>query len=100
MRYITGGFVSEEEAGQRLFQAVTDPRCGKSGSYWSWNGGPREGRGVDAIKNKGKIVGAGGAGGGWDSVYENDQSDKVLDQETAEAMWKYSTQASAAFLLC
>ena len=39
------------------------------------------GRGVDAIKNGGKIVGAGGAGGDWDSIYENDQSDKVRDPE-------------------
>ena len=39
------------------------------------------GRGVDAIKNGGKIIGAGGAGGDWDSIYENDQSDKVRDPE-------------------
>lgn len=31
MKYITGGFVSEVEAGQRLFQVVDDPRCSKSG---------------------------------------------------------------------
>ena len=81
MKYITGGYVSEPEAGERLFQVITDRRCSKSGVYWSWNGGPREGRGVDAIKNGGKIVGAGGAGGDWDSIYENDQSDKVRDPE-------------------
>ena len=44
MKYITGGFVGEEEAGMRLFQVAHDPRCSKSGVYWSWNGGPREGR--------------------------------------------------------
>ena len=43
MKYITGGYVGEEEAGQRLFQVITDPRCSKSGVYWSWNGGPRQG---------------------------------------------------------
>jgi hypothetical protein len=96
MRYITGGFVSEEEAGQRLFQVISDPRAIKSGVYWSWNGGPRDGRGFDAIKNQGQIIGAGGAGGGWDSMYENDQSDKVLDQEKAELMFKYSTQVTSA----
>lgn len=95
-RFITGGFVSEPEAGQRLFQAVTDPRCGKSGVYWSWNGGPREGRGMEAIKNGGNIVGAGGAGGGWDSIYENDQSDKVLDHDKSELVWKYSTEVTQA----
>lgn len=31
MKYITGGFVSEQEAGQRLFQVCHDPRCSKSG---------------------------------------------------------------------
>ena len=34
MKYITGGYVSESEAGQRLFQAITDHRCAKSGVYW------------------------------------------------------------------
>lgn len=23
-------------------QVVADPRCSKSGVYWSWNGGPRQ----------------------------------------------------------
>lgn len=41
MKFITGGFVGEHEAGQRLFQVAHDPRCAKSGVYWSWNGGPR-----------------------------------------------------------
>jgi hypothetical protein len=43
MKYITGGYVSEEEAGRRLYQVVVDPRCARSGVYWSWNGGPRRG---------------------------------------------------------
>merc|ERR1719191_1165311 len=81
MKYITGGFVGEEEAGMRLFQVAHDPRCSKSGVYWSWNGGPREGRGEEALEKDGQINGGGGAGGGWDSIYENDQSDKVLDKE-------------------
>ena len=44
MKYVTGGFVGEDEAGQRLFQVIVDPRCSKSGVYWSWNGGPRQGQ--------------------------------------------------------
>ena len=48
MKYITGGYVGEEEAGQRLFQVITDPRCSKSGVYWSWNGGPRQGTMLEA----------------------------------------------------
>jgi len=96
MKYITGGFVGEEEAGTRLLQAIIDKRCAKSGVYWSWNGGPRQGRGVEAIKNDGNIVGAGGAGGDWDSVYENDQSDKVRDPETAAMLWKYAAEITGA----
>lgn len=36
-KYITKGFVSEEESGKRLAQVVGDPRLTKSGIYWSWN---------------------------------------------------------------
>jgi protochlorophyllide reductase len=96
MKYITGGFVGEEEAGMRLFQVAHDPRCSKSGVYWSWNGGPREGRGDGALERDGQISGGGGAGGGWDSIFENDQSDKVTDREKASDLWKYSTKVTGA----
>jgi protochlorophyllide reductase len=96
MKYITGGFVSEPEAGFRLFQVITDPRCTRSGVYWSWNGGPRQGRGMDALQNGGKIVGAGGAGGGWDSIYENDQSDKVQDPYMTNLLWELSNKVTGA----
>lgn len=33
---ITGGYVSEEEAGRRVAQVVADEGFGKSGVYWSW----------------------------------------------------------------
>jgi len=96
MKYITGGFVGEEEAGMRLFQVAHDPRCSKSGVYWSWNGGPREGRGEGALERDGQILGGGGAGGGWDSIYENDQSDKVLNKDTAADLWKFSSLVTGA----
>lgn len=92
MKYITGGYVGEEEAGQRLFQVIHDPRCSKSGVYWSWNGGPREGRGAEALEKDGQISGGGGAGGGWDSIYVNDQSGKALDIDLAMNLFKYSTK--------
>jgi hypothetical protein len=91
-----GGFVGEHEAGQRLFQAAHDPRCAKSGVYWSWNGGPREGRGAEALEKEGQISGSGGAGGGWDSIFENDQSSKVLNIDTAMNLFEYSTQITGA----
>jgi len=96
MKYITGGFVGEQEAGQRLYQVLHDPRCRKSGVYWSWNGGPREGRGLEAMEKGGQIVGAGGAGGGWDSIFENDQSDKVLDKDMMMKLWHCSTEITGA----
>ena len=36
-KYITKGYVSEVEAGQRLAQVVSDPSLNKSGVYWSWD---------------------------------------------------------------
>ncbi|KAL5715621.1 protochlorophyllide reductase [Ranunculus cassubicifolius] len=36
-KYVTKGFVSEEESGKRLAQVVSDPSLTKSGVYWSWN---------------------------------------------------------------
>jgi len=96
MKFITGGFVSEQEAGQRLFQVVHDPRCSKSGVYWSWNGGPRENRGVEAIEKEGQITGGGGAGGGWDSIFENDQSAKVNDIELGLKLFNLSSEIVGA----
>jgi hypothetical protein len=91
-----GGFVGEHEAGQRLFQVAHDPRCAKSGVYWSWNGGPREGRGAEALEKGGQISGGGGAGGGWDSIFENDQSSKVLNFDTGYDLFKYATDITNA----
>jgi len=95
MKFITGGFVSETEAGQRLMQVAHDPRCSKSGVYWSWNGGPREGREA-SLDTGGQIAGAGGAGGGWDSIYENDQSDKVLDIELGVELFQHASTVTKA----
>ncbi|XP_076929677.1 protochlorophyllide reductase-like isoform X2 [Bidens hawaiensis] len=36
-KFITKGYVSEEESGKRLAQVVSDPSLTKSGVYWSWN---------------------------------------------------------------
>ena len=94
--FSAGGFVGEHEAGQRLFQVVHDPRCVKSGVYWSWNGGPREGRGAEAIEKGGQISGGGGAGGGWDSIFENDQSSKVLNVDTAYTLFTTASKITGA----
>jgi hypothetical protein len=43
-----------------------------------------------------RISGGGGAGGGWDSIFENDQSAKVLDVEQALKLYQYSTAITGA----
>ena len=87
MKYVTGGYVGVEEAGQRLFQVAHDPRCSKSGVYWSWNGGATS---VGRWSEDGKPRGAGGSGG---EIFENEQSDAVRDREAAEKVWEYSCKA-------
>ncbi|KAK6919541.1 Short-chain dehydrogenase/reductase SDR [Dillenia turbinata] len=63
-KYITKGYVSEEEAGKRLAQVVSDPSLTKSGVYWSWN------------KNS--------------SSFENQLSKEASDPEKARKLWETS----------
>ncbi|CAN1123788.1 Protochlorophyllide reductase A, chloroplastic [Linum perenne] len=63
-KYITKGYVSEEEAGKRLAQVVSEPYLAKSGVYWSWN------------KNK--------------SSFENQLSEEASDAEKARKLWEIS----------
>lgn len=84
MKYVTGGYVGEEEAGERLAQVIDDPQCAKSGVYWSWNGGAQQ---VGRWSDDGKPKGAGGSGG---EIFENEQSDAVRDGPKAKKMWDLS----------
>lgn len=43
-RYITGGYVSQELAGERVAQVVIDPEFKQSGAYWSWGNRQKQGR--------------------------------------------------------
>lgn len=43
-KYITGGFVSEELAGDRVAEVVVEPDYKQSGAYWSWGNRQKEGR--------------------------------------------------------
>ncbi|RVX09506.1 Protochlorophyllide reductase, chloroplastic [Vitis vinifera] len=63
-KYITKGYVSEEEAGKRLAQVVTDPSLTKSGVYWSWN------------KNS--------------ASFQNQLSQEASDAEKARKVWEIS----------
>ena len=87
MKYVTGGYVGEVEAGERLAQVVDDAACSKSDVYWSWNGGAQQ---VGRWSSDGKPKGAGGSGG---EIFENAQSDAVKDRGTATKMWELSIDA-------
>ncbi|GFY80789.1 protochlorophyllide oxidoreductase A [Actinidia rufa] len=63
-KYITKGFVSEEESGKRLAQVVSDPSLTKSGVYWSWN--------KDSAS------------------FENQLSQEASDAEKARKVWEVS----------
>jgi protochlorophyllide reductase len=86
MKYVTGGYVGQEEAGERLAQVIDDPTCSKSGVYWSWNGGAQQ---VGRWSPDGKPRGAGGSGG---EIFENEQSDAVRDAVKAKKMWDLSVE--------
>ncbi|KAL3848866.1 hypothetical protein ACJIZ3_010748 [Penstemon smallii] len=63
-KYITKGYVSEEVAGKRLAQVVSDPSLSKSGVYWSWNNNS--------------------------SSFENQLSKEASDAEKARKLWEVS----------
>ena len=79
-KYVTKGYVSQEEAGERLAQVVSAPEAKKSGRYWSWNG-------------EAKSIGEGSAGGSGGALFENEPSDEVTDDAKAEKLWDYSMKA-------
>ncbi|KAG5192242.1 hypothetical protein JKP88DRAFT_5578, partial [Tribonema minus] len=89
MKYVTGGYVGEKEAGERLAMCVTEDRTRKSGVYWSWNGDAKQ---VGVLKD-GIVVGAGGSGG---DIFENEQSEMVKDAKRAEKMFELSSQVTGA----
>ena len=67
-RFITGGFVTEETAGMRVAQVVSDPLFGKSGVYWSWGNRQKEGR----------------------PSFEQEMSNESLDDSKAQRLWDLS----------
>jgi protochlorophyllide reductase len=67
-KYITGGFVSEEEAGRRVAMVVTEPAYSQSGVYWSW--GNRQ-------KKNGKS-------------YIQEVSPEASDEQKAQRLWDLS----------
>ncbi|WP_107670211.1 protochlorophyllide reductase [Cyanothece sp. BG0011] len=66
---ITGGYVSQELAGERVADVVTKPEYGQSGSYWSWGNRQKKDR-KDAFVQK--------------------VSPQAQDEAKAERMWDLS----------
>ena len=91
MKYVTGGYVSQKEAGERLAQVVAAPECEKSGVYWSWNGGARQ---LPLKDFKSGIVrGTGGSGG---EIFENTPSGEVSNIDKSLKMWDFSSKITGA----
>lgn len=69
-KYITGGYVSQELAGERVAAVVANPEYSQSGAYWSW--GNRQ-------KKDGKS-------------FVQRVSRQARDDEKAERMWELSAK--------
>lgn len=67
---ITGGYVSEELAGDRVAMVVADPEYNVSGVYWSWGNRQKEGR----------------------KSFIQEVSDEASDTDKAKILWDLSKQ--------
>ncbi|MBO3464084.1 protochlorophyllide reductase [Aetokthonos hydrillicola] len=69
-RNITGGFVSEEEAGARVAEVVSLPEYNMSGAYWSWGNRQKKNR----------------------KAFIQEVSNEASDGDKAERMWELSAK--------
>ncbi len=67
-KLITGGFVSESLAGDRVAQVVSDPQFGISGVHWSWGNRQKKDR----------------------QQFSQELSDRVTDPVTSRKVWELS----------
>lgn len=65
-KYITGGYVSQELAGERVAAVVADPEFKQSGAYWSWGNRQKKDR----------------------KAFVQRVSKQARDDEKAERMWE------------
>jgi protochlorophyllide reductase len=65
---ITGGYVSQELAGERVAAVVADPEYNQSGTYWSWGNRQKKDR----------------------KSFAQDVSQEASDDDKAERMWELS----------
>jgi len=69
-KLITGGFVSQQLAGERVAQVVADPEFGLSGVHWSWGNRQRKDR----------------------QQFSQELSDRVTDPYTSRRVWDLTMQ--------
>ena len=69
-KLITGGFVSQELAGERVAKVVADPEFAISGVHWSWGNRQRKDR----------------------QQFSQELSDRVTDPKTSRRVWELSMQ--------
>ncbi|PSN14436.1 protochlorophyllide oxidoreductase, partial [filamentous cyanobacterium CCP5] len=67
---ITGGYVSQALAGERVAQVVADPEFAQSGSYWSWGNRQKPGR----------------------KSFEQELSNEALNPQKAKKLWDLSAK--------
>ena len=67
-KHITGGYVSEELAGERVAAVVAEPEYSKSGVYWSWGNRQQEGR----------------------KAFVQEVSDEASNDDKAKRLWELS----------
>lgn len=65
---VTGGYVSQELAGERLAMVTADPGFNKSGAYYSWGNRQKEGR----------------------QAFDQEVSNEALDDTKAKRLWELS----------
>jgi protochlorophyllide reductase len=65
---VTGGYVSQELAGERVAALVDEPEYKQSGSYWSWGNRQKPGR----------------------QSFEQEISDEASDEDKAKKLWELS----------
>ena len=65
---ITGGYVSQKLAGERVAAVVADPEYDQSGVYWSWGNRQQEGR----------------------QAFAQEVSDEASDENKADRLWELS----------
>jgi protochlorophyllide reductase len=67
---ITGGYVTQELAGDRVAQVVADPQFKRSGVHWSWGNRQKTGR----------------------ESFVQELSDKASDDQKSQKMWDLSAK--------